>query len=164
MTSVVVLPVRDEAAYLANALAALAAQVDLVGKPVDPRNFEILLLANNCSDDSAAMAKRFAEQHPGLRLHIAEVKLQPEQSNIGFVRRELMNAACARLEAVGMPDGVIASTDGDTCVAIDWLAANRLEIAAGADAVCGRMLTDDVPPLGARALRLKRLDFVHSML
>ena len=158
------LPVRDEATYLANALAALAAQVDLVGKPVDPRDFEILLLANNCSDDSAAMATRFAAQHPALRLRIAEVRLPPEQSSIGFVRRELMNAACARLKAAGMSDGVIASTDGDTCVALDWLAANRAEIAAGADAVGGRILTDDTPPLGPRALRLKRLDFVHSML
>ena len=149
---------------MARALAALAAQVDPAGRPIDGDSFEVLLLANNCHDDSAAIAARFAAAHSAFRLHIAEVPLPPQQSNIGFVRRELMDAACARLEAVGAPDGIIASTDGDTCVAPDWLAANHAEIAAGADAVGGRILTDDVPPLGAAALRLKRLDFVHSML
>ncbi len=50
-----------------------------------------------------------------------------------------MDAACARLHAVGRPTGLIASTDADTRVAPDWL-ARQLELArAGARAIGGRI-------------------------
>jgi hypothetical protein len=53
-----------------------------------------------------------------------------------------MDEACARLEQVGRPAGIIASTDADTRVASTWLAAIQAEILAGADAVGGRILTE----------------------
>ena len=51
-----------------------------------------------------------------------------------------MDEAAHRLEAVGEYNGLIISTDADTCVAPDWLAATQAEVAAGADAVGGRIL------------------------
>lgn len=161
---VVVLPVRNEAAHLHEALAALAAQRTLVGVPFDRASFEILLLANNCDDASAAIARAFARAHPGLRLHVVEVALDGDNANIGYVRGRLMDEACRRLELAGCPHGVIASTDGDTRVAGDWLARTEVEIAAGADAVGGRIFTDAAAQPSAAALRLRRMDAAHSLL
>lgn len=136
----VVVPVRDEAATLPAALAALAEQTDLAGRPLPRVGYEVIVLANNCRDDSAAVARAVADRSPGLRLHVVERTLPPMQAHVGWARRLAMEEACRRLGGLGRPRGVIASTDGDTRVAPTWLAATLREVAAGADAVGGRIL------------------------
>ena len=131
----VIVPVQNEAETLESTLTALAHQVDLVGRPLDSTRYEIILLANNCSDDSAAIARRFASQHPTLALHVVERTLRAAEAYIGRVRQILMDEAYRRLIALGRRRGVIASTDGDTQVAPTWVAATIQEIARGADAV-----------------------------
>lgn len=138
----VIVPVRNEAAVLERTLAALAYQVDLDGYPVHSKRYEVILLANNCSDNSAAIAQRFAQQHPDLVLHIVEQTLPASQAYIGWVRKRLMDEAHSRLMKLERKRGVIASTDGDTCVAPTWIAATLHEIHVGADAVGGRIMTD----------------------
>lgn len=138
----VILPVRNEAEILEQTLAALAHQVDLNGHPLSADRYEVILFANNCSDDSVAIAHRFAIQHPDLILHIVERTLPASQAYIGWVRQRLMDEAHRRLIQLGRNRGVIASTDGDTQVAPDWIAATLYEIACGADAVGGRIVTD----------------------
>jgi len=51
-----------------------------------------------------------------------------------------MHEACCRLAPLGRIPSIIASTDGDTVVDAQWLAGIIAEIAAGADAVGGRIL------------------------
>ena len=138
----VIVPVRDEAENLAATLDALAHQIDLNGQPLKRDRYEIILLANNCSDDSATLARHFAALHPTLNLHVVEMTLPADQAYIGRVRRILMEEAYQRLASLGRPRAVIASTDGDTKVASNWIAAILAEIASGADAVGGRILTD----------------------
>ena len=138
----VIIPVRDEGQTLAVTLAALMHQVDLKEQPLDPRRYEIILLANNCSDNSAAIAKEFAQQYPELALHVVEKTLPPEEAYIGRVRQILMDEAYRRLYSLGRRRGIIASTDGDSQVSPTWIAATLYEIACGADAVGGRILTD----------------------
>ncbi len=164
LRAVIVLPARNEAAHLPATLCALAAQVHADGRPVDRASFEILLLANNCSDATAAIARRFAAGRQGFRLHVVETALPPAQANIGYVRRQLMDEAATRLESIGRPAAAIVSTDADTRVAPDWLAANWQELAAGSDAVGGRIFTDgSVRPTPA-ALRMQRVDAAHALL
>jgi glycosyltransferase involved in cell wall biosynthesis len=74
----VIVPAKDEAQTIVATLTALANQTDLHGQPLNPLTYEIIVLANNCSDESAAIARQFAQQHPDLVLHIAEVTLPPE--------------------------------------------------------------------------------------
>ena len=136
----VIVPARNEAENLESTLAALSQQIDLQGQSFDPTRYEIILLANNCSDDSAAIARRFAK-HP-ITLHIVEKTLPAEEAYIGRVRQILMDEAYRRLTMLGRTQGVIASTDGDTRVAPTWIAATLHEIANGADAVGGRIITD----------------------
>jgi hypothetical protein len=53
-------------------------------------------------------------------------------------RRALMEEACARFDAEGRL-GIVASTDAETTVAPDWIAATMAEFAKGADVVGGRI-------------------------
>ncbi|WP_292874847.1 glycosyltransferase [Nostoc sp. NMS1] len=138
----VIVPVRNEAQTLAATLTALIHQVDLQGQVLDPRRYEIILLANNCTDDSAAIARSFAQQHPDIALHVVEKTLPPAQAYIGRVRQMLMDEAYRRLCSLGRIRGVIASTDGDSQVSQNWIAANLYEINSGVDAVGGRILVE----------------------
>jgi len=138
----VIVPVRDEAETIESTLFALVHQVDFQGRPLDLNSYEVIVLANNCSDSSAAIARQFAAQYPRFVLHIVEIELPPAQAYIGRVRQLLMDEAYHRLIELGHNRGVIASTDGDTRVASNWIAATLAEIRKGADAVSGRLLTE----------------------
>ncbi|MET4108770.1 glycosyltransferase family 2 protein [Hymenobacter sp. UYP22] len=144
----VIVPAKDEAATIEATLTALAAQTDRQGNPLPPRSFEVLLLANNCEDDTAAVAREWARKHPALALHVAEIHLPSADAHIGQVRRQLMDEACSRLELAGCEQGFIASTDADTQASPTWLAATAAALAAGADAVGGRILTTEAQPSG----------------
>ena len=161
-----VVPVRDEGRALPRTLRHLARQVDLIGRPLTHKRYEIILLANNCADDSAAVAREFACEHPTLRLHVVERELSAGAAHIGTARRLLMDEARRRLSLCGRTRGVIASTDGDTSVAPTWIAATLAEIESGADAVSGRILLDEeeARTLGAGALRLHHLDETYRLL
>ena len=150
----VIIPAKDEAANVPATLAALAAQTDLHGQPLPPQSFEVIVLANNCTDATATVLRQQARRWPHLALHTAELRLPASQAHVGCARRLLMDAACARLEAVGQSGGIIASTDADTCVAPTWLAAIQIEVATGADAVGGRIFTEAT---GAELLPLRRI-------
>ncbi len=145
----VVIPARDEASGIVRTLQALAAQRDLDGSQLDNSRFEILLLCNNCRDETAQIARDFAKNHPQVALFVIEAHFSPENQNVGHARRLLMDAACARLgqSARHNPKNAeipraICSTDADTRVFPTWIAANLAEIAAGAEAVGGRILIE----------------------
>lgn len=172
---VVVVPVRNEVERLTDTLQSLLAQRDMSGLPLHPTSFEVLLLANNCSDGSAALARAFAAAHGGLALHVQELELPPADAHIGHVRKLLMDAACRRLatadpagsgataSAAYAGGGVVASTDGDTVVHPLWLAHIQREFEAGVDAVGGRILLDPRFPLPARTLRRHRCDTAYRL-
>ena len=141
----VVIPVRNEAERLPKTLAALAVQADALGNALDPATYEVLVLANNCTDETAEAACAFGKRHPHFALHVAEIVLPPSVAHVGTARRLLMDEACRRLLFCGRERGVIASTDGDTRVAPDWVHYTLSEIAAGADAVGGRIRVERQP-------------------
>ncbi len=158
----VVVPVRDEEEALPAALAALAHQIDAQGVPLDPACYEVLVLANNCRDSSAALARRFGRHRPCFALHVVEATLPPLCANIGTARRLAMDAACRRLLWVGRPGGVIASTDGDVEVARDWLFQTLREFGRGADAVGGCIRTQFKQGNDPEARRYARLDRTYQ--
>jgi glycosyltransferase involved in cell wall biosynthesis len=168
----VIVPVKNEAELLESCLKALANQVDLQGASLDFKRYEVILLANNCTDNSVAIARQFARQHPEFQLHIIDRVLPPSQAYIGRVRQMLMDEAYYRLAGLGLAGvgskrGVIASTDGDTQVSSVWIAATLLELARGVDAVGGRIVADATscaaldPQLKTRYLRG---DHYHQLL
>jgi glycosyltransferase involved in cell wall biosynthesis len=88
----IVIPVRNEAENLAYSLAPFTRQRNL--KPAD--QFEILILANNCTDNSVKIIQEFQRANPLLRIHLEEINIPKKNANIGFVRRLLMNEAFNR--------------------------------------------------------------------
>src|SRR3984957_3017018 len=138
----VVVPARDESARIEKCLSALVSQVDLDGRPIDPAKYEVIVLANNCHDETAARARAFGGQHPRLVLHVVEINFPPERSYVGCARKLLMNEACRRFFLLGRPGGVIVSTDADSFVEPGWIAGIMREVHAGADAVGGREVAD----------------------
>ena len=138
----VIVPVRNEAQHLEATLLALTNQVDLTGKPFDKNRYEIIVLANNCTDNSAKIARDFARTHPNLILHLVEMTIESDRAHIGWVRKLLMDEACRRFKSIRRNLGIIASTDGDTQVSSTWIAATLTEIQNGADAVGGRIITN----------------------
>ncbi|RYU80781.1 glycosyltransferase [Hymenobacter persicinus] len=164
LRATVVIPVKDEADSLPRALAALAAQTDLRGQPLSPGSYEVLVLANNCQDATAAVARRFAATHPDLVVHVAEITLPPAEAHVGKARRLLMDEAYRRLELVCPGAGLILSTDGDTCAAPDWLAATQAEMLTyRADALGGRILTLPATP-GAATRSYQLRDTAYQLL
>ena len=148
---VVVLPARNEAALLPGALQAIAAQRD-VSFP-----YEVIVLANNCSDDTAARARGFADTCTSCSVHVVDVAWPGALANVGRARRALLDVASQRVSSAATPPGIIVSTDADTSVADDWLAATAAAIDAGADAVGGRIdtaLDNDLPVAVRRLVRL----------
>lgn len=137
----VIIPAKDEAHNLPATLAALVAQTELNGAPLPSGCLEVIVLANNCTDGTAAVVRQVAACYPGLALHVAELQLPKILAHVGQARRLLMDAAAQRLAATAGPQGLILSTDADTLAAPDWLAACRAEVLAGAAAVGGRILT-----------------------
>jgi hypothetical protein len=141
----VIVPVRDEAELLEVCLKALACQVDFNGRPFSFDRYEVVLLVNNCRDDSAAIARQFSLNYPAFRLHVVERTLPAAEAYIGRVRQLLMDEAYYRLAGLGLAGAqkrIIASTDGDTQVSSTWIAATLLEISRGVDAVGGRIVAD----------------------
>lgn len=134
----IVIPVKDEEIYILKTLDAFVHQTDLNGELFNREKFEILVLANNCTDNSVALIKKFQQENPFLNIYLTEITLPKSQSNIGYVRRILMNTAWKRLTNNG--NGFIMTTDGDTQVSNDWIAQNINEFRNGADAVGGRIL------------------------
>jgi glycosyltransferase involved in cell wall biosynthesis len=138
----VIVPVRNEAKNLEATLVALTNQVDFQGKPLNKKRYEIIVLANNCTDNSVEIARCFARSQPDLVLHVVEMTLTSDRSNIGWVRKILMDEAYRRFRYLGRDRGVIASTDGDTRVSPTWITAILMEISNGCDGVGGRIITE----------------------
>ena len=138
----VVVPARDEAANIGAALDALAAQRDLNDEPLDPQTFEIILLANNCRDETARIARDWAARCSHVALHVVEIEWDKARACVGLARRALMNAACERLQSLPQSSTprAICSTDADTRVSPYWMAHTLEELRLGAEAVGGRIL------------------------
>ena len=163
---IVAIPVRDEARSIGVTLESLAGQVDQSGTPLDPRTFEVILLANNCSDNTVEIAREFAaSQSARLTLHVVDLSMNAD-AHVGHARRLAMNEACQRLIRIGKPRGIIATTDGDTRVNPVWVSATWSEMQKGVDAVGGRIKLDpaDLRGSGERRLRYHLLDVGYRSL
>jgi len=143
--AVVAIPVKDEADRLEACLTALANQRHCQTNTGVPYKFGVLLLLNNCSDDSAALAARLQPELP-YPLQISNVTLRGPLSNAGYARRLAMDAAAAWLSASvsELFDGLLLTTDADSRVAADWVDRHFRLFRSGLDAVAGFVRDDPV--------------------
>lgn len=136
----VIVPARDESEHILSALEALRMQCDAQGQKLPYDVYEVLLLTNNCSDNTYSLAIAYQKQHPQFQLHIANIQLEKKDAHIGTVRRLLMDEAFRRHQYKGN-DGLILSTDSDTQVDAVWIYNTMQEMGEGCDALGGRILT-----------------------
>jgi Glycosyl transferase family 2 len=139
---IVAIPVRDEEDCLPACLRALALQQDLFGHPFPREQIRVVLFANNCSDQSASLARKIGGDL-SLNLRVFEARLPPVTAHAGAARRAAMDLAEAWLAEQSCHDGVILTTDADSRVAPNWIAENLAAFEAGADAVLGRIELDE---------------------
>ncbi|MCP9236518.1 glycosyltransferase [Lewinella sp. JB7] len=151
----ITVPAKDEAEYIRDTLRALCTQVDDDDRPLDPALYEVVLLANNCVDATAAVAREVARQYPNTRLHVRERRFSPEIACVGTARRLMMEAAADRLP----PHGIIATTDADTLVDRHWVYATLRAFDRGARAVGGRITTPRCHRDGYRKIYLQDVTY-----
>ncbi|PWS29453.1 family 2 glycosyl transferase [Pedobacter yonginense] len=146
----VIVPAKNEADFIVQALDALRMQVDEQGMPINASTYEVLVLANNCSDSTYAICMEYKKQHPDFNLFAACIQLEAPYAHIGTARRLLMDAAYRRLMSVAGAKGIIVSTDADSEVAPDWVHHITSEIDGGADVIGGRILPKNTPAISKR--------------
>jgi glucosyl-3-phosphoglycerate synthase len=147
LEAVVVVPARDEAERVGACLRALADQRD-----VDDGAYEVVVVLDGCRDGTRERVLEVGAERADLRLHVVELGVS---SGVGHARRLGMDLACERLFAMGRSGGLIASTDADSVVAGNWLAAQLVLVREGAQAIGGRIELDHRE---ARALPLQALE------
>ena len=155
-TLVVAVPVRDEEERIGLCLDSLARQED-----IDFAEMAVVLLLNNTTDGTAEQVRALAPHAPYVTwMH--HVRLPPAQANAGWARRLAMDAALA----LAAPNGLLLTTDADTLVNDDWIASNRREVAAGADAVAGYVMADpgELMQLDPAVLDRGRLEWQYQQL
>jgi hypothetical protein len=138
---VVAIPVRDEEERLPACLRALSLQRDRSGRSIPPTLVRIVVFANNCTDQSARLARKLGGALL-LDVRVVEARLPASSAHAGAARRTAMDLAEAWLEESGERDGVILTTDADSQVAPNWIAENLAAFEAGAEAVLGRIDLD----------------------
>jgi hypothetical protein len=150
----VAIPARDETDLIEPCLRALAEQQDAPA-------FAVVLVLNNCTDDTAAKVKALASQLP-YELHLYDIELPPELADAAWARRLATNAAIGLVRE----SGVVLTTDADSRADAKWIRLTLDGFAAGADVVCGFVAPDfsDAPPLSFDAIRRGALEYEYSQL
>ncbi len=141
----VVIPVHNEEAHLRACLLSVRRAMvhpGLLGEEV-----RVVAVLDACSDGSAAIAH---EMHVDTGIGVLAIQAR----NVGLARAA---GAAALLEAGAR---WLAFTDADSLVAPAWL-ATQLELATGADAVCGTVAVHDWSAHGERAKILRRLFYAE---
>jgi hypothetical protein len=128
--SIVGIPVQNEERFITNCLFALARQ---------PTTFRhgVVLLLNNCTDDTSMIVRALAPHLPMPVLAI-NTTLPSEMANAGCARHLVMQSAAQ----FASPGSILMTTDADGQVSSNWIATNLAAFHAGADAVAGRAELD----------------------
>lgn len=157
--AVVAIPAQNEETSIERCLTALAMQRDEFGRPIPAGAFEILLLANNCTDATISRARALARDMPHA-LWIKDETIPPAEVSAGVARRRAMELAAARVREIAPHNGLIFTTDADSYAGPTWIANSFREFDQGVDCVAGYI--DGHPPdiirLGTEFVHRGRLE------
>jgi GT2 family glycosyltransferase len=156
--AIIAIPARNEADRIERCLAAMAVQRGRDGMPIASDAFELLVLANNCTDATAQAARRLGSRLP-FSIRVIERTLPTGTATAGGARRAVMNEAAECL-GVRHPEGVILTSDADSTVSPTWFADNLRHFRQGADCVAGYIDAEplEIVQLGTALLGRGRLE------
>jgi hypothetical protein len=137
----VVLPVHDEEELLGACLAAIAASCDPVERSGIPCRTVIVL--DRCVDASGKIARDWVRQLERCGgSHQAMVRRSPGVG-VGFARRTGFSALLRNLAGTDPGHIWLATTDADSRVPENWVAAQVAAHEGGADIWSGRVMVED---------------------
>lgn len=143
----VCVPARDEEERLPVLLAALARQTL-------PGVIRVVIALNNTTDASLAVVAEARAAFKGrLHVHVEDVTFPPGLAHAGSARRLAMDTGLSLL--AGSAQGILVSTDADTCPPACWLENIAAAFGRGADLVGGRIEIDRAEPLPPEVVRLR---------
>ena len=131
--AIVAIPAKNEADYIGRCLTGLADQ-----EGIEPQAFAVVLLVNNSDDLTAVQARAMQDRLP-FDLIVRELDLPEGLAHAGIARRLAMDLAGSWLRRTPSGPQVILTTDADSWVPPEWVAANLAAIENGVDAVAGWM-------------------------
>jgi GT2 family glycosyltransferase len=134
--AVICVPARNEAERLPRLLRALDRQDGFSSV----HRLRVVVVANNCTDGTVAVARELPLDRIDLRL--IEATFAGVEAHVGTARRRALDLGAEWLEADGAPDGVLLTTDADARLDPSWVVAN-LRALEGAEIVGGRLVIDD---------------------
>lgn len=142
----VIVPVKNESETIIECLDSLKDQKLDSSTNLNKDLFEVLLLANNCDDNTFDIVETYRKKFSEFHLFAECIEFEKEKAHIGTARRYLMDIAFDRLQLV-CPNGIIASTDGDSRVDKYWIANMLNEFQKGCDVLGGAIKTqiEDCP-------------------
>jgi glycosyltransferase involved in cell wall biosynthesis len=123
----VIVPAANEEASIGRSLTSVAAARSNLYRSAISAQVQILVVLDNCSDNTARIAERFSDVRP---IAIAA-------SNVGAARRA---GAAAVLHTGRASETWLASTDADSEVPADWLTVMLAMARQGAHLVLGTVL------------------------
>lgn len=141
----IAIPARNEAALIGRCLSSLAAQT------VDPASFAVVVVANNCTDDTAAIAQA---SHWPMPVTVVEHSFDSDNAHAGSARR-------LAVETASRHSPIILTTDADCVADSDWVASMIAAFSRGVDAVAGRVSADweELRHQDPAALEISRLEW-----
>lgn len=107
---------KDEAEHIAKCLYALSQQSG-------HSRYQVLLLLNNCTDDTAAIVTELAPSLP-IPVSQLQVTLPPEHATASYARHLAFEAEARCVKS----EGILLTTDADACVYPNWIEANLVEL------------------------------------
>lgn len=143
----VVIAARNEAGYIADCLKGLAGQ----SYPAD--RYEVLVVDDDSTDETAQIAARYAVEYPNIR----SIEVTDAFRHIAAKKRPLSEG----IRAARGP--IILTTDADCSVPATWVSGMVSQLEAGADVVIG---FSQVKAAGDRltpAERIQAFDFLALM-
>lgn len=135
--AVVCVPVRNEAEVLPRLIRSLNRQIG----NGDGARLRLVVLANNCTDATIPLIRQMERdgETTHLDLRVIEAIVPKAVAHVGTARRMALDAGCDWLEADGVHDPVLLSTDADAIAPDGWARAN-LTALDDAELVGGRLV------------------------
>jgi glycosyltransferase involved in cell wall biosynthesis len=128
----VVIPAHDEAAVLGECLSSVLAACSAArsARVGDQLSTDVIVVLDRCTDDSAAVVR----QYRSVGAHAVAI------GRVGAVRDYGVRASLSGSDGIPPDQVLVMSTDADSRVPHNWVAAHVSLIEAGADVVLGTVL------------------------